>query len=324
MNTTISDYDLSGELREVRRQKAARQIGQSVKPVSDYAHRAAKFLRKGVEAERALRLLLQINIELALVDAKRVAGYILIWFASLAVYFIDFILLGAVAEYFARRIYTDPIMVMLARVVIPVAILVIEMMISTQRSYNNDEALEYDRPRSQWVWLLFTLLIICVLPSMIVATHFATLPARLTPMLAMISRFQLIGLVAISIVMHGVILYGGKLAAESKAYLCLKWKTWRLRRKVRRAHDEFDNVATFATNGYIHHVQLVREYNSQFIDAQLRPGPFDKLTRELLRERIGDTDGELLPLMPDADATAPQQGSRPVAEIPGRRPATQF
>src|SRR5205085_2426367 len=114
MNPILSDYDLSAELREVHRQKASRQIAQSVKPVSAYAHHAAKFLHKSANAERALRFLLKVNIELALAAAKRIAGYILIWIASVAVYFIDFILLGAVAEYFARRIYTDPDMVMLA------------------------------------------------------------------------------------------------------------------------------------------------------------------------------------------------------------------
>lgn len=324
MNTTISNYDLSEELLEVRRQKAARQVSQSAKPVSAYAHRAAKFMRKGIEAERALRLLLKINIELALTDAKRVAGYILIWIASAAVYFIDFILLGAVAEYFARRIYTDPVMVMVARIVIPVAILVIEMMISTQRSFNHEEALEYGSTRSHWVWLIFTLLIICVLPSMVVATHFATLPARLTPLLETISRYQLIGLVAISIVMHGVVLYGGKLAAESKAYLCFKLKAWRLGRRVRRAHDKFDEAATVATNGYIHHVQLLREYNAQFTNAQLRPGPFDKLTRELLRERLGDMEGDWLPLIPDVTGSTSQEGRHPVAKITDREQVSQF
>ncbi|HYX42204.1 MAG TPA: hypothetical protein VE821_10925, partial [Pyrinomonadaceae bacterium] len=131
MNTT----DFSTELRELRRQKLFRRITQTLLPVHNFAHLAARYGRALEATRQELAALRELNLELLLSDAKRRAGYIIVLVAAVAVYGIDFILLSAVAEYFARRVYADPLMVLLARLVIPAAILCIELMIASQRAF---------------------------------------------------------------------------------------------------------------------------------------------------------------------------------------------
>lgn len=316
MNSTISE--LSTELRDQRRQKSARRVAQSARPVVAHAHHAAKLMRATNEAISTLRLLLQVNFELALSDAKRVAGYVLIWLGVAAAFFLDYVVIGVVGEYFAHLVAYTPGMVTLARIVIPASILTIEMLIATQRSFAYEEALEYGHSRSHRVWVFLGLTLLCASAALVVATHLASLPARLTPALEGILRYQLIGLVALCVVVHALVLFGGRMAMEAKGYLWFKVRELRLNRKAGRLHDNFDAAATAATNGYIEHVRLVREHNMQFLEAQLRPGPFDKLTRQLLQARLDDEDEDLVPLPPAAPRVTHQDGSRPVTEIPAR------
>jgi hypothetical protein len=218
----MSATEFSTELREFRRRKLFRQITQSLLPVHAYAHLAAGYQTALEAVKQKLQAMREINLELMLTDARRRAGYTIVLVAAVAVYAIDFILLSAVAEYFARRVYSDSIMVGLARLVIPAAILIIEMMIASQRAFTHEWDEEHGTSKTSWIWVVFSLLLLCFLPSMLVATHIVTMSARATQTLETANIFLMVGLVALAIVMHGVVLYGGHLAAEAKAYLFSK------------------------------------------------------------------------------------------------------
>ena len=110
----MSTTDFSAELHEYRRRKLFRQITQSLLPVHSYAHKATRYQAALDAAKQKLQAVREINLELMMADAKRRAGYAIVLVAAIAVYAIDFILLSAVAEYFARRVYSDPFMVGLA------------------------------------------------------------------------------------------------------------------------------------------------------------------------------------------------------------------
>lgn len=283
----MSASEFTFQLNELRRQRLFRRITQSVLPVHTYAHLAAKYQRALSAAQQKLQMLREINIELVMADAKRRAGYVIILIAALAVYGIDFILLSAVAEYFARRVYTDQFMVGLARLIIPAAILIIEMMIASQRAFTQEWAVEHGSAKTSWIWVVFSLLLLCVLPSMLVATHIVTMPARMTQSLEVVNALQMVGLVALAIVMHGVVLYGGQLAVEAKAYLYLTYRSWRLNRQVGRLDSKYQKAATDATRAYILHERIVQEYRTLFPNSDISPGPFDIITSRLLQTRLG-------------------------------------
>jgi hypothetical protein len=283
----MSTAEYTVQLRELRRQKLFRQITQSVLPVHTYAHLAAKYQRALDAAKQQLQMLHEINLELIMADAKRRAGYGIVLVAAIAVYAIDFILLSAVAEYFARRVYSDPFMVGLARLVIPASILVIEMMIASQRAFAHEQAAEYGTARTSRVWVVFSLLLLCFLPSMLVATYIITMPARATQVLETVNILQLVGLAALGVVMHGVVLYGGQMAVEAKAFLYLKIRSWKLSRQIHRLDDKYHQAATSATHAYILHERTVQEYRTLFPNGEMSPGPFDLTTRQLLQAKLG-------------------------------------
>ncbi len=292
----MSASEFTLQFNELRRQKLFRQITQSVLPIHTYAHLAAQYQRALAAAQQKLQMLREINLELIMADAKRRAGYVIILIAALAVYGVDFILLSAVAEYFARRVYTDPLMVGLARLVIPAAILIIEIMIASQRAFAQEWAVEHGASKTSWIWVGFSLLLLCVLPSMLVATHIVSMPAKMTQNLEIVNMLQMVGLVALAIVMHGVVLYGGQLAVEAKAYLYLTFRSWRLNAQIGRLDGKYEEAAASATRAYILHERTVQEYRAMFPNSEMNPGPFDITTHRLLQTRLGREIPGLPPL----------------------------
>lgn len=308
----MSAFDYTAQLHEMRRLGLFRRVTQTLLPVHAHAHLAAKWQAALDAARQELQMLRELNVELILSDAKRRAAYAVILVAALAVYAIDFVLLSAIAEYFARRVYSEPFMVGLARMVVPAAILVIEVMVASQRAFEREWAAEYGRARGSRVWTVFPVLLLLVLPSMLIATHLVTLPARTTRLWEAVTLFQLTGLLALAAVMHGVVLYSGQLAVEAKGYWYLRCRTWRLERRVRRLGDRQFKEASAATKAYILHERAVEEYRSLYPQAEVRPGPFDTITQQLLQTRLGHA----FPSLPHA---AEPQG-REACE--GRAPAT--
>jgi hypothetical protein len=300
----MSATEFSTELCEFRRRKLFRQITQSLLPVHAQAHLAARYKAALEAVKQKLQALREINLELMLADAKRRAGYAIVLIAALAVYAIDFILLSAVAEYFARRVYSDPLMVWLARMIIPAAILIIELMIASQRAFAHEWTAEYGASKTSRIWIAFSILLLCFLPSMLVATHIVSMPAHATGTLETVNLLLMVGLVALAVVMHGVVLYGGHLAVEAKAYLYLKIRAGKLNRKVNRLENKYHAALAAATRAFILHEQLVQEYRWMFPNAGITTGPFDITTRQLLQANIGR---ELPGLPQTSGATAVQE-----------------
>lgn len=296
---SVSEFTI--QLNELRRQKLFRQITQSVLPVHTYAHLAEQYQRALTAAQQKLQMLREINFELLMADARRRAGYVIVLIAALAVYGVDFILLSAVAEYFARRVYTDAFMVTLARLVIPAAILIIEIMIASQRAFAQEWAVEHGASKTSWIWIVFSLLLLCVLPSMLVATHIVSMPAKMSENLEIVNILQMVGLVALAVVMHGVVLYGGQLAVEAKAYLYLTYRSWRLNRRIEHLDTKYENAAISATRAYILHERTVQEYRATFPNSEMNTGPFDNTTHRLLQTKLGREIPGLPPLSDTAN-----------------------
>ncbi|MFZ0747884.1 MAG: hypothetical protein WAM70_00895, partial [Pyrinomonadaceae bacterium] len=254
MNPTFPTLDYSAGLDRFERQNSSRRIAESSARVCGLSHDADRLKRRASKLVQEARAFIHLNPELALAPSRQIAAYILMWIAPVAVCFVDYILLGAVLEYFARRIYSDPAMVTVARTIIPAAIVTIEMMIASQRSFLREQTLRPGHSPSRWTWDVFPLLMLIPLPAMVVATHYASVPATRTPTFETILKLQLIGLVALSVVMHGVVLYGGQLAFEAKAYFFFKLRISSINRKLKRWQSQFETRITEFSNAYVEHV----------------------------------------------------------------------
>lgn len=297
--------DYAAELRELNRQKLFRRVTQSILRVQSLAHEAQR-LRTALSVIVAeMQRVHHLNLDLMLVDAKRKAAYVLIWLAAVACYLLDFVLLSAVAEYFARRVYSDPAMVTLARTVIPAAIIVIEMLVASQRAFAQERDAEFGRSKTSKVWLVFTVLLLIFVPAMLIATHLVTLPENLTPVWATVSLVQLLGLLALAAVAHGAVLYGGPLAVDAKAYLYLKLRWWRLSGREERLNNRTHDATGAVTQAYLLYLSVAQELASQFPPSRVEPARFDLTTQRLLSEAFG---GQLPTLESGAPSYATTDG----------------
>jgi hypothetical protein len=277
------------DLRELNRQRLSRRVTQSVLRVPSFAHDAQRLRTalEGVTGELARLYLL--NQELLLGDAKRKGAYFLIWLALLACCLLDFTLLSAAAEYFASRVYSDPAMVMLVRIVIPIAVVTIEMLISCQRAFALQQQDEFGEKKHSKIWFIFTLGLLIFLPAMLIATQLVTLPASLTQFWLTVSFVQLVGLIALAVVAHGIVLFGGDLAIEAKAYLYLKFCLWRMRVREKRLSALRHTAILDLTQAYVLYLSLGQELVTQFPNSPFEPAQFDSVTRNVLSETYGGT-----------------------------------
>lgn len=299
------NVDYVAELRELNRQKLFRRVTQSVLRVHSLAHEAQRLKNALSVVVARMQQVHHLNRELMLVDARRKATYALIWLAAAACYLLDFVLLSAVAEYFARRVYSDLAMVTLARTVIPAAIIVIEMLVSSQRALAQERDAEYGKSKTPKVWVVFTGLLLIFVPAMLIATHLVTLPENLTPVWATVSLVQLLGLLALAAVAHGAVLYGGPIAVEAKAYLYLKFRWWRLSGRERRLNDRAHAATGAVTQAYLFYLSLGHELVGEFPNSRFAQARFDTTTQTLLLEAFG---GQLPILEPGAPRYATTDG----------------
>src|SRR5882672_5468037 len=211
MNPTFPTINHSAGWQRLRQQSLLREILQTAARGRGLAHDAVSFRSRAAATVDAIQDLRENNSRLAYAPAGRIAAFVLMWLAPLAACTADFVLLGSVLEFFARRIYDDAGMITVTRTIIPIVVVTVEMIISALRVHAHEQALEAGRMHAHWTWHLFPLLMIVPLPTLVVATNLAAAATTRTGTFDLILKLQIIGLVALSAAMHAIILYGGQL-----------------------------------------------------------------------------------------------------------------
>jgi uncharacterized membrane protein YciS (DUF1049 family) len=181
------------------------------------------------------------------------------------------------------------------------------MMISTHHALAREEG-EFSDPYQRGgkgKWVVFSLLLLLMLSAMLVATHLVTLPEGASGWWLAVSGFQMFGLLAVALVMHGVVLYGGSTAVEAKAYLYLKVRGGRLNRRIRRAEEAYQQTASAATLAYARHEGLAHEFRAGFPAAALPPATFDATTTAVLQEHLPGLWTPVPARYPNAQSNAP-------------------
>ena len=96
------------------------------------------------------------NPELAALNQYAIAGYFVLLANCIAAYIIDCILFSSAVEYFAQLGFHDsPNLVTVARFIVPLAVILIEIHVGLQLSSAVEEAAEDDStPARYWFWLV--------------------------------------------------------------------------------------------------------------------------------------------------------------------------
>ena len=212
-------------------------------------------------------------------------GFLLVILVS--VWWVDFLLFSATAEYFAGRVFYRwlwliPVVCFFS----PAVLLVIEIGIGLQRDLARDEGGLRSR-LSVWGWTAVGVLLALVVPLAAVATTLAMQPSVSDPDAAASLRMQTAALAVLAFAGHLLVLFGGRHAHNAKAFAAFKLHQWLLRRKG-QMHDRrartMGEAAVAAFESYYHERQL---HNAAFPGARLEFGPFDALTRALINEHFG-------------------------------------
>jgi hypothetical protein len=214
----------------------------------------------------------------------------------LAVYAIDVILFGPVAEFFARRAFPNhPVFAEAARFILPAAILCLEIMIGIQ-VHQAAERFRYDREgrMSLWGWAGLALLLTLSMPAAVITVFFAS-AFRFPPW---VSTFLLITLLALSFAAHISIVFGGRLSLEAKHYLGDALRCGYLRIRMMMTGSSSIRMRR-------HTIDAFRNYREQF---RLLPegeefGPFDSITRNIVNEAFGY---EIIPIPAPPGSSVPR------------------
>lgn len=252
-------------------------VGRHLSVLTTCAHKTAAIRTKHAGFCERYR-----NIQILRAQRARetTALYALIVLGILAVYAIDVILFGPVAEFFAHRAFPNhPFFGEVARFILPAAILCLEIMIGIQ-VHQAAGRFRYDREGrfALWAWTALALLLTLSMPAAVITVFFAS-AFRFPPW---VSTFLLITLLALSLAAHISIVFGGRLTLEAKHYLgdALRCGYLRIRMTMtgsRSARMSRDTIDAF------------RGYRAQFLllPAGEEFGPFDSITRAIVNDAFG-------------------------------------
>jgi hypothetical protein len=250
------------------------------------ARRAALARRTAKELEQKKTQRQDLNPSLSNVDDLHRTIYYWVFAGMLAVYFIDVVLFAAVAEYFAKQSFAgSPWLVSLTRFLIPAAIVVVEMILSIQREAAHREHLEgFGSPARFWGWTAAAVLCNVVMPAAVIAVFVS---AEGKDFSTWVSIPLLITLAGLSMVCHLLMLFGGRLALESKAFLLFQWRQAGLQNRIRQHQRVYASESQGAADRFAAYMQDWNSYNAAFPSARIDAGPFDKDARDVVNDVYG-------------------------------------
>lgn len=294
------------------------RLRQGLEQTRTRARRAAEARRAGQQLDQQKTQLVAANPNLANVDVHRRTVYNWLLFCMLAVYVVDVVLFAAVAEYFAKQSFAgSPFLAGLTRFLIPATIVIIELALSIQRDAAYREYLEGFGNRGRfWAWTAASVFCTLVMPAAVIAIFLAGEGSDFS---AWISVPLLITLAGLSLVCHVLMLFGGRLALESKSYLSFRLQLSSLQNRIRQTNQVYATHSQAAADRFAAYLQDLNAYNPAFPTARIEPGPFDKDTREV----VNDVYGYEVIRTPAAGPVPQPQANRPAPPPNPPNPASQ-
>jgi hypothetical protein len=216
------------------------------------------------------------------VTLMKVVEYATFALGLACIYVIDVLLFGASAQYIASLLGSESdLWAALAKFVVPAAFLGIEVLIALQIETSRQEArFAFGSALARRGWIALGVLVALVMPLAAKATaESASIVAESDTPVMMLA---VLGIISFSA--HVLVLFGGRLAQESKTYFAFAF--------VRGFHDvrangsarEAASSLASLNSMFIGYVHAWRAHNARF-PAQ-PSGPFDREVVELLRRQF--------------------------------------
>jgi hypothetical protein len=291
-----------------QRAQHANRIRRTLEETRTHARRAAQARRTNRQLDQQKNQLVATNSPLANVDIHRKTVYLWLLFGMLAVYCIDVVLFASVVEYFVNQSFAgSPWLADIARFLVPAAIVVIEHVLSIHRDSAHREHLDgFGSSHRFWAWSILSAFCALVMPMAVIAIFMAGEGDDFTPW---VSVPLLITLAGLSLVGHILMLFGGRLAMESKSWAIFQAQMRPLQARLRQSDQTYTRHSQIAADRFTSYLHDLEEYGPIYPNAPIQPGPFDRDTREVVNE----VHGYDAIRMPGAPPAAPMQANAPAA-----------
>lgn len=282
---------------ELSRQSLA---GQAV-AINDAGH---EYFRASARAEwsaAARRSFQETHGSVGRVTLMKVVEYATFIFGLCCIYVIDVLLFGASAQYIASLLGSESgLWASVAKFVVPAAFLGIEVLIALQIDRSRHEArFAFGSSHARRGWIVLGVLVALVMPLAAKATaESASIVAGDDTPVMMLAVLSIISFSA-----HVLVLFGGRLAQESKTYFAFACgRSIHDMRANSRARETASALASL-NRMFIAYVHAWREHNARF-PAQ-PSGPFDREVADLLRRQFPYvTSGSAASVYPHVEETA--------------------
>ena len=212
------------------------------------------------------------------------AHYLFVLAGVIAVYFLDFLLFGPTAEILSEKaFYGYLMMIWVAKIIVPAAILLFEIFIALQIYFTNGTPKNYHlRSTTYLAWIAIGICMAAVMPCLVIGTNLIQSSFESEPARNALS-WQRISLVILALVMHLGVIFGGRHVHDAKAYFAFKIKHCSLRRQDKNCIRAYDNEALAFHRNFDGFYDLLIRHRQTF-DDHYDPGPFDVITRNFARE----------------------------------------
>lgn len=204
-----------------------------------------------------------------------------------AIYTVDYLLLAPVTEHLAAMAFRKGAVVSLAKAAIPLAFILIEVYIATQLALACEEPTGGQRWFELARWSTIGLVMALIMPSLILQTALAQQAVKTAMSAASgvtvvtsgwlgldpVRAAQTVGMIALAVVAHVGVIFGGRHAASAKAYVAYRLNKSGLERRLRRLRATDGSRRTQATARFQAYLTTVNAHNARFA-GQIAPGPF--------------------------------------------------
>jgi len=263
------------------------------------AHRTASYRDARNSRQEAKRVLEAQHPDFVAANAgKRTADYI-IAFSIVAVALIDMLLFGALAEFLVRLGFNgNEAMILAAKIVLPFLVVWLELKVATQLAMEQEKHIEgMGKTRQYWLYLFFAIVIVSIMTAISLTTTLAIRNGA--PAGARLSfDVMAFGLAALAFAAHGLVLFGGQSANQAMAHVVFNVQRRHIangiNRYARRYQQEADQLSIIMTN----YMNSFTDHNARYLDAPVTPGPFDRVTREIVNEVFGYEVIQPMPMTP--------------------------
>ncbi|AFZ11536.1 hypothetical protein Cri9333_0590 [Crinalium epipsammum PCC 9333] len=264
------------------RERRTNVLDQGLKGIHKHSHIAARAQKNNQEARQARHNQESDYSEFNQAGLRRINGYFFLILAIPAAYFMDFVILNRPVEYLVGLVFPEESKMMLvAKILMPLAILGLELYIATQLYF----ALVGEAPQRLWKNIAHCMVI--VMPVMVIVTfvpqHFKVFQTSSWWIYALL----LIALTILAGITHALVIFGGETAYEARSYFWFLWTNKRYRRIERQQDAKYRSEAAAGYAILTSYINNLNTFNRLYPEHAITAGPFDDITYRIMNQWAG-------------------------------------